>query len=90
MSAVSFLPDGAPGSRQRVFLAAAPTPRGPYRILGLPLAPLQGDWDGGENGHAALVVDGDRLVVIYQGRAGAGGDRVCGSARFALPPLAIA
>lgn len=63
---VCFLPTGPRGTRQRVFLAAAREPLGPYVPMGCPIAP-QG---AGETGHPSAVVDGDELHLLYQERAG--------------------
>lgn len=65
---VCFLPlgHGARGSRQRVFLAAARSPLGPYVPMGCPLRPAP----GGENGHASAVVEAGALHLLYQARRG--------------------
>jgi hypothetical protein len=70
LNAVCFLPDGPRGRRQRVFFAASRAPKGPYRTLGPILEPrTEGDWESGENGHAAATVVGDELLLFYQARS---------------------
>jgi hypothetical protein len=64
LNATSFLPEGMPGSRQRVFFAIADGVLGAYRSLGPMLQPL----GFGENGHATAILEGDRLVLCYQAR----------------------
>jgi hypothetical protein len=64
LNAVCFLPDGHRGQRQRVFFAIADAPDGPYRSLGPVITPRK----AGENGHASVLVENDRLVVCYQQR----------------------
>lgn len=78
LTAVCFLPTGAPGTRQRVLLAAGKHPLGPYDVLGPALPPLHGEGSG-ENGHATLVLDGDSLALVLQER-----DRTNGRWRYAL------
>jgi len=69
LTAVCFLADRPRGHRQRVLLAIADEPRGPYEVLGPVLEPtgLRGD---GENGHGTSVVIDDEVRVIYQERSG--------------------
>lgn len=67
LTAVSFLATGERGTRQRVFFAFAHDVPGPYVSLG-PLLEPQGDWEGGENGHAAGFVMHDKLLLWYQAR----------------------
>jgi hypothetical protein len=85
LNAVCFLSDRERGNRQRLFFARAANPLGPYEVLGIGLEPTIGRWDGGENGHAGVAIDGDRLVVVYQGRRGQGRPWSCGSLTMQLP-----
>jgi len=87
LSAVCFLAGHARGARQRVFLAVASKPTGPYRVMGAPLVPRAGEWDGGENGHPAAVLVPDGLTFVYQGRAGWDTVWSCGSVTFSLPDV---
>jgi hypothetical protein len=66
LTAVCFLSDRPRGERQRLLLAAAPDPLGPYELLG----PLVEPVGAGENGHGSSVVVGDDLHVVYQERSG--------------------
>jgi hypothetical protein len=68
LTAVCFLKGRPRGQRQRLLLAAAPDPLGPYEILG----PLVEPETGGENGHGSAVVHEGALHVVYQERAGEG------------------
>ena len=69
LNAVCFLAAAPPGERQRVFLATAPGPLGPFEVHGPVLHPTTGS---GEVGHAAGVVLGDELVLFFQERVGDG------------------
>jgi hypothetical protein len=69
LTAVCFLSDEPRGHRQRVLLAVADHPEGPYRLLG-PLLQPSGPGGTGENGHGTAAVDGDELHLVYQERAG--------------------
>lgn len=71
LSAVCFLPGGGHGSRQRVFLAVAERPEGPYDVLGPALDPVRYSV-GGENGHGCTVVDRGRVYLFFQHRDGDG------------------
>jgi hypothetical protein len=71
MSGVCFLPDGDHGTRQRVFLAVADEPEGPYDVLGPALDPPRYA-PGGENGHGCTVVDRGRVYLFFQHRDGDG------------------
>ena len=82
---VCFLANGRRGTRQRVFMAIAEDPLGPYRVLGAMLDPAPDSWEQGENGHAGAVVVDGRLMVVYQARRGAGKPWSCGLAELALP-----
>ncbi len=64
---VCFLPAGDVGTRQRVFLATAERPEGPYTVLGPAIEPARG-----ENGHGCAVLDGDDLQLFFQHRDGDG------------------
>lgn len=68
LTAVCFLAAHRRGERQRLLLAVAERPEGPFEVLG----PLVGPLDGGENGHGAAVVDAGTLRLVYQERAGEG------------------
>lgn len=69
LNATCFVPGGRMGTRQRVFFAAARSATGPYVSLGLALdAASGGPWESGENGHAAGIIIGDELHLLYQGR----------------------
>jgi hypothetical protein len=68
--AVCFLPEGKRGTRQRVFYSVSDRPDGRYYTLGPVLEPAyEQDWESGENGHAAAVIEGDDLVLFYQARS---------------------
>ena len=69
LTAVCFLRGHRRGQRQRVLFAVADQPLGPYRVLGPLIEPVDG---AGENGHGCAVVDGGRLHLVYQERAGEG------------------
>jgi hypothetical protein len=69
LTAVCFLAEEPRGSRQRVLLARADEPVGPYELLGPLIDPSS---PGGENGHGTTVRDGRHLRVVYQERAGEG------------------
>lgn len=71
LSAVCFLPDGDHGTRQRIFLAVADRPQGPYEVLGPALDPVRYAV-GGENGHGCTVVDRGRVYLFFQHRDGDG------------------
>lgn len=58
------------GTRQRVFFATSKTPFGPFTPIGTPIEPQKNDWQGGENGHPDTLLIDNKLVVIYQERAG--------------------
>jgi hypothetical protein len=65
LNGVCFLPGQVAGTRQRVFLAVADEPAGPWEVLGPAVEP---PLRGGENGHGCLVEDDGRLVLLYQER----------------------
>ena len=71
LNATCFLPDVRFGLRQKVFFALADTPEGPYTTLGPVLTKPMGEWDSGENGHAAGVMINGMLNLFYQARSGA-------------------
>lgn len=71
LSAVCFLPDGDHGTRQRIFLATADQPEGPYEVVGPALDPLRYA-AGGENGHGTAVVHRGRVYLFFQHRDGDG------------------
>jgi hypothetical protein len=91
LNAVCFLPEGMPGTRQRVFFAVADAPEGPYRSLGPVLNDTFDEWENGENGHAAAVVRDDCVTLFYQARS-RGVERNLwryGVAEFELVPLKV-
>lgn len=65
LNATCFLPEGARGTRQRVFFAIADDVAGPYHTVG----PVLEQIGPGENGHSTLLVDGEEITLIYQCRA---------------------
>ena len=72
LTAVCFLPDRPQGHRQRLLLAVAEEPAGPYVVMGAAVQP-SGPEGAGENGHGTTVLGPDGLVhFIYQERAGDG------------------
>lgn len=72
LTAVCFLPDRPPGHRQRLLLAVAEEPTGPYVVLGAAVQP-SGPRHTGENGHGTAVLGRDGLIhLVYQERAGDG------------------
>ena len=72
LTAVCFLPDRPRGHRQRLLLAVAEEPTGPYVVLGAAVEP-SGPGGTGENGHGTAVLGDDGLVhFVYQERAGDG------------------
>jgi hypothetical protein len=72
LTAVCFLPDRPLGNRQRLLLAVAHEPTGPYVVLGAPVQPMSPEGTG-ENGHGTAVVGEDGLIhLVYQERAGDG------------------
>jgi hypothetical protein len=80
------LPDGYLGTRQRVFFAVADKPEGPYKPIGMPFVPSQEN-NKGENGHPDLLIVDDKVVVIYQERAGDGQPWYLRSASFDMEQL---
>lgn len=71
LTAVCFLAAHPRGSRQRILLAVAETPIGPYESLGAFIEPA-GDNGSGENGHGTAVRLGNKVELIYQERSGDG------------------
>jgi hypothetical protein len=72
LTAVCFLPGRPAGHRQRLLVAVAEEPKGPYVVLGAAVQP-SGPQGAGENGHGSAVVGPDGLVhFLYQERAGDG------------------
>jgi hypothetical protein len=71
LTAVCFLPDGDHGTRQRVLLAVAERPEGPYDVLGPAIEP-PAYGRRGENGHATTVVERGRVHLFFQHRDGDG------------------
>jgi hypothetical protein len=60
------------GTRQRVFLAAAASPEGPFLAMDTPIAPTKYPEGTGENGHPEVIDLGDKFGFLYQERAGEG------------------
>jgi hypothetical protein len=59
------------GTRQRVFTAAARTPKGPFLPMDMPFSPVRYPHGEGENGHPDVIDLGNgNLAVLYQERAG--------------------
>lgn len=71
MLGVCFLPRGPVGGRQRVFLAVADEPAGPYTLVGPAIEP-HAYGRPGENGHGAIVVHDGRVYLYFQHRDGDG------------------
>lgn len=67
LTAVGFLTGREAGHRQRVLLAVADAPTGPYEVLDALIEPVRG-----ENGHGCTVVSNGAVHVVYQERDGAG------------------
>ncbi|MBI1216749.1 MAG: hypothetical protein GC185_13145 [Alphaproteobacteria bacterium] len=74
MIGVCFLDRGNEerGTRQRVFLAGAAQPGGPYVPMETPIAPTAYPEGTGENGHPDTIDLGQTLGILYQERAGEG------------------
>ncbi len=95
MIGVCFLPKPNEflGSRQRVFLAAARSMKGPYTPLGLPFLPQTSTTTTevkiivGENGHPDTLIHEETLWVMYQERAGNGQPWHLRIASFDLPKM---
>lgn len=64
MAATSFVQDETPGCRQRVFLAWAEKPQGPYQTLGILTNPC--NWSSRENGHPTIVRHDGQIYVFFQ------------------------
>jgi hypothetical protein len=64
LTAVSFLPHGDWGTRQRVFTAVSDSCYGAFRTLGPTIEPNT----PGENGHASLLTQDDDVLLCYQYR----------------------
>lgn len=64
LNATCFLPEGARGSRQRVFFAISDRVEGPYKSVG----PVLDPGEAGENGHSTAFVVGNELTLFYQSR----------------------
>ena len=84
---VCFLGGRGNGRQQRVFVAIAPGPLGPFEVLGVPFEPRFDLWARGENGHPGAVLIGDDVVVFYQGRHGPGEPWTLGTATIALDSI---
>lgn len=86
LTAVCFLPDRPPGHRQRLLLATAPEPTGPYVVLGAAVEP-SGPRGTGENGHGTAALSEGLVHLVYQERAGDG--RPWRIMRATIDPAAI-
>lgn len=71
LTAVCFLAAHPRGHRQRLMLALADRPAGPYVVLGVAVPP-SGTGGTGENGHGTAVLEDGLVHLIYQERAGDG------------------
>ncbi|MDB5260211.1 MAG: hypothetical protein JWN37_442 [Candidatus Nomurabacteria bacterium] len=69
LNATCFLPYGSFGTRQRVFFAISEKCTGPYQTLGPILNENLESWESGENGHAALIIEQDKIYLFYQARS---------------------
>ena len=76
-----FLASRPRGSRQRLLLAIADEPWGPFELLGPLIDPEE---RSGENGHGCAVLDDEGVRIVYQER---GGDGMRWHVRHALVPL---
>ncbi len=68
LNCVCFLPEGARGTRERIFFAISDNILGPYKSLGPILNPTKEGWASGENGHASGLIIEDTLHLFYQAR----------------------
>ncbi|HLL60663.1 MAG TPA: hypothetical protein VK338_03015 [Candidatus Nitrosocosmicus sp.] len=69
---VCFLEEGPatpPGKRQRVFIAIGQEDLTHFFPIGPLLSPVNNEWESGENGHPAAVLNEDVLSIIYHSRA---------------------
>lgn len=64
LNATCFLPGVPIRQRQRVFLALADEPTGPYEVLG-PVVPDPGDGPAFENGHATALLHRGRVELVF-------------------------
>ncbi len=93
LNATCFLPEGRFGTRQRTFFAIADTVCGPYKTLGPVIHESLDEWESGENGHAAGILQGKKLYLFYQARSAkiehdaAANDWRYGIATFDITPL---
>ena len=69
LNAVCFLRGQQAGRRQRVFFAHAPDINGPYEVMGPVISPVPDEWQSGENGHAAAVIEDGALQLFFQARS---------------------
>lgn len=69
LNATCFLPEGRFGTRQRVFFAVSRNILGPYKTLGPVINEELEDWESGENGHAAAIIEDNILYLFYQARS---------------------
>lgn len=68
LNATCFVPKGVFGTRQRVFFATAQNIQGPYVTIG-PIINQMEEWESGENGHAAILCQKEKLYLFYQARS---------------------
>ncbi|HAO64954.1 TPA: hypothetical protein DCQ44_03170 [Candidatus Taylorbacteria bacterium] len=66
LSVVCFLSEGERNSRQRVLFAAAENVEGPFYLLSPLLSLNHREWQSGNNRHASVVLDNDRLYLFYK------------------------
>lgn len=85
LNAVCFLPDAAPGARQRVVFCLGRDVLGPYDVHG-PVVPPEGGAGAGENGHATAVVLGHELALVFQERSAGLPRWRLGLGRARIPP----
>jgi hypothetical protein len=70
-----------------VFTAVADRAEGPYEPIG-PLLPRSGPLGDGEDGHAAAVLERDRLTLLFQHRTASAPHWRLGIAQVPLSSLA--
>lgn len=89
LNATCFLPEGAFGTRQRVFFAIADSLLGPYNTLG-PVIDTSEPWRSGENGHATALVEDDRVLLFFQARSKDNSDVLANDWRYGIAEFNIA
>jgi hypothetical protein len=90
LNATCFLPSGKFGTRQRTFFALAGKVRGPYRSLGPVIQENLHEWESGENGHAAGILEGNQLHLFYQARSKSEEDVHANNWRYGIATFDIA